>query len=371
LVNLRNDTRRSSGESVPDAQQAVIAMRKLGYVPALDGLRGIAILLVIGRHYFLWPLGGGGAGVNLFFVLSGYLITTLLFEEHAATGRISLTGFYQRRARRLVPALAVMLLAYLVGASITGGFVGAARAVAAGGFYTANIAQAYWPNLIGRRPIGPLWSLSLEEQFYLLWPLALLVLLRFGVRRRRVIVGLGVLIAAIWAERVWLTLGHANPQRILASPESSADALLCGVLVAYALQKERKRDEQLALVALLLLAFVAWAGRNEAMNGPLIDLAGAGLVMFAVQRQSWLSRALAWKPLVQLGVISYSLYLWHMLVFSWLEPAGRFAALAAALAVAWLSYRYVETPFRRRRHPAQPDHDSLAGQPAPSAGLAT
>src|SRR5690348_1727140 len=95
-------------------------MQRIGYVPALDGLRGVAILLVVGRHYFNTPGGGGAIGVGLFFVLSGFLITTLLLEEHARTGGIRLRAFYTRRARRLVPALVVMLAGYLVGAALQG-----------------------------------------------------------------------------------------------------------------------------------------------------------------------------------------------------------------------------------------------------------
>lgn len=322
---------------------------KLGYVPALDGLRGIAILLVIGRHYFGMPLGGGTVGVELFFVLSGYLITSLLLQEHKDTGRISLADFYRRRARRLTPALVLMLGAYLVGAAIQGRLHTALRASAAGAFYTANVAQAYWPHLIGREPIGLLWSLAMEEQFYLLWPFILIVLLRYGVRQRVILGGLWATIGLVCVERVWLLFHHASNQRIYASPESASDALLAGVLVAFLLREPKVRDQRRALIGIEIFAFAAFLGLIETVTGPLVDLSAALLVMFAVQKDSWLSRALAWRPLVSIGLISYSLYLWHMLILSWVGADQRLIALVLSFAVACASTRWIERPFRRRR----------------------
>jgi peptidoglycan/LPS O-acetylase OafA/YrhL len=321
---------------------------RLEYVPALDGLRGVAILLVIGRHYFNTPLGGGTAGVDLFFVLSGYLITTLLLQEHRETGRISLAGFYLRRARRLLPALIVMLGAYLIGAVVQGRLGIAARAAAAGGFYTANIAQAYWPHLMGREPIGPLWSLALEEQFYFLWPFVLIVLLRAGVRRGVILAALASLIALVCVERFWLLLSHAPDQRIYASPESASDALLSGVLLAFVLQHPKLRGERRALIGVEIFAFAAGVGLVETFTGPLVDLSAALLITYAVQQGSWLSRALSWRPLVFVGLISYSLYLWHLLILSWVGE-NRLLALPIAFGVAYVSTRWVERPFRRRR----------------------
>src|SRR5258707_14914511 len=149
---------------------------RLGYVPALDGLRGVAILLVLGRHAFTTPVGGG-YGVDLFFVLSGFLITALLLEERDKTGQVSLNGFYRRRARRLFPALAVMLTAFIAIEIVKDRAAEGFRTTLWGAFYTTNIAQAWFPHLIGRPPVSVLWSLAQEEQFYLLVPLALLLLL--------------------------------------------------------------------------------------------------------------------------------------------------------------------------------------------------
>jgi peptidoglycan/LPS O-acetylase OafA/YrhL len=129
-------------------------MKRLGYVSALDGIRGLSILLVVGFHYVDFPNGGGDTGVDLFFVLSGFLITTLLLDEHAQTGGVRLRAFYLRRARRLLPALAVLLAAYLAGAVIQGGTDAALRAAAVGGLYTANLAQAIGRTSSATSPSG-------------------------------------------------------------------------------------------------------------------------------------------------------------------------------------------------------------------------
>src|SRR6266576_950744 len=132
----RGGPRRTSVGQVSAMRDDRPAMKRLGHVPALDGVRGLAIALVVCTHYFHHPAGGAGAGVGLFFVLSGYLITTLLVEEYAGAGRIRLRAFYVRRARRLFPALALLLAVYLVVATLQGRSHAALRAVSAGGFYT-------------------------------------------------------------------------------------------------------------------------------------------------------------------------------------------------------------------------------------------
>jgi peptidoglycan/LPS O-acetylase OafA/YrhL len=162
---------------------AVGGGRALGYRPALDGVRGIAIALVVGFHAFGWP-GAGTLGVDLFFVLSGFLITAILIEEHGRTGTISIRGFYRRRARRLLPALFAMLTPYLLlaGVAVLVGQGSTVFLALAGALtYTSNIIVAVDPSAV---PAGliHLWSLAAEEQFYLIWPLLLLSLLRFGIR---------------------------------------------------------------------------------------------------------------------------------------------------------------------------------------------
>ena len=345
-------------------------MRRLGYVPALDGIRGTAILLVVSTHYFHFPAGGAGAGVGLFFVLSGYLITTLLLQEHAETGRVRLRAFYMRRARRLFPALAVLLVVYLAVAALQGRPHAALRAIAAGGFYTANITQAYWPHLINGEPIGPLWSLAEEEQFYLLWPVLLIVALAFGLRRWLIPL-LSVAIIAIWFERFWLYYyAHVPWERLYTSPEAAADRILTGVLLALLLHRGFRIHPLLAAVGLYLFLFLVFIGVLGTIGGPIIDIAGFAIVGLAVQSDG-AARVLSWRPLVWLGLISYSLYLWHVVVLSWFgfQPGGRYSyhdrsvALMVSVGIAWLSYKFVETRFRRRRAPRS---DSRGPERAPS-----
>src|SRR5262249_25897924 len=143
---------------------------RLGYRPALDGVRALAITGVVLAHAYRWP-PGGGFGVDLFFVLSGFLITTLLLEEHAAHGRISLVDFYRRRAFRLLPALYTLLLVYLAIVVVRGEFTEWFRPLSAlaAFFYATNLVEATGWGIDG--PVRHLWSLAAEEQFYFVWPL--------------------------------------------------------------------------------------------------------------------------------------------------------------------------------------------------------
>ena len=173
-------------------------MRRLGYRPSLDGLRAVAILLVVAVLPRSW-LPGGTLGVDLFFVLSGFLITTLLLEERGATGDVSLPHFYARRALRLLPALWLLLIVYVAYGLANGhhglpSHVLGAAAIGAG--HVANFfAAAGSPNQA--HYLVHLWSLAQEEQFYLLWPIVLLALLRRGVSTRTLLLGFATLVVAV------------------------------------------------------------------------------------------------------------------------------------------------------------------------------
>jgi peptidoglycan/LPS O-acetylase OafA/YrhL len=343
--------------------------QRLGHLPALDGLRGVAILLVIGRHAFRTPIGGG-YGVDLFFVLSGFLITTLLLEERDATGTIGFRRFYARRARRLVPALFAMLAVYLAVETVAGRAGDAARRIAAAGFYTANLFQAFWPHVIGRSGLGPLWSLAQEEQFYLVAPFVLLLLLRKVSERtiRRVVLAL---VAAVIIERTALTLIDGPTQRVYVGPDTHSDGLLLGTALALGLRETARKgaaryERLLGPAAALLLALVTmnilaeWAFEVEhiwaawAFQVDFVNAAAVGLVCCAVaQPRSLITRSLSWRPLVFTGRISYSLYLWNAPLLFWFNweryPQRAPFAVLLAFVAAYLSFRYVEQPFRRRR----------------------
>jgi peptidoglycan/LPS O-acetylase OafA/YrhL len=319
--------------------QALQRFVPLGHVPALDGLRGVAILLVLGFHSGL--VRGGWLGVDLFFVLSGFLITSLLLGEWA--GRtISLRSFYRRRACRLLPALVAMVAVYLGVVLVFGDAAGRRASLESallGLTYTMNIHNM----LVGTGSPDPvinhLWSLATEEQFYLVWPPLLLLLLSRSVHGKKLlacVVG-GAAIAAVgshWTITYWdaLLMGCA------------AGVLFTNGLVPHI----PKLVWELALVVALWLALFMVEG--PATNAPVVTvfaLAGSIAVLAAATSPgSWLARVLGLQPLRYVGRISYGLYIWHHPLFALL---GWRLGLPAAFATAILSFRYIEQPFLRRR----------------------
>lgn len=331
---------------------------RLGYVPALDGLRGLAVLLVVAFHYTGAPLGGP-YGVDLFFVLSGFLITTLLLEERAARGRSNLVGFYVRRARRLFPALAVMLAAYLVYNAVLGR--DAMATVADHGLYFGNI---YF--VVTHRPdqgLGHLWSLAEEEQFYLVWPLLLLLL----ARARRPLYWVGALLLLLMAYRGFFILNGASMTRLYRAPDTHSEGLVLGAVLAILRQQGFVAGEWAGKLGIILIVPPAVAG-IWSVGLPTFELGAFFLIAAAIgatEIAGWLS----FRPLVWLGTLSYSLYLWHEPILWAFHRHDRLIALALSFVCAWLSYRYVELPLRRRRRdvPAAVGTAQLAPKTAVSA----
>lgn len=320
----------------------------LGHVPALTGVRGVAVALVVGWHYYHFPFGGQG-GVDIFFVLSGFLITTLLLEEHAKYGRIGIASFYRRRARRLLPALAAMLATFVAAGAVNGrNLLGVALI---GASYAGNALHAYgshWGQLLADSPLAPLWSLAEEEQFYLVWPALLLLLARSrhpGRWLSAAIVGLSIY-------RLVLVVGGHSPVRIYFGPDTHADPILAGCLLAFLRRGGFRVGEGLAKVAVALVSVCAvagwWTPAWGAWGMPLLDL-GALLLIAAAYSPTELARGLACRPLVWLGDRSYSLYLWHVPVLA-VVGGARPAAVLVSVAAAAGSYAWIEKPFRRRRN---------------------
>lgn len=349
--------------------------RTFGYEPALDGLRGIAVMLVVAFHAFGIPRDGF-LGVDLFFVLSGFLITSLLLGEQAWRGRISLSGFYVRRALRLLPALLAFLAASLLISVIAAGarhelvlglVLERLRDSAVGALYVSNVVLA--GGGVDALPAGlsHLWSLAAEEQFYMLWP----ILLISGLARHRRWAGivLTAAIALVALRQFQLALSDVPAHRLDFGPDTRSGSILIGCLFAVLRTNESgaRRLANVARVGLpfaLVLAYllvVADLGRTLFV-GPL-TLFGfcAGIVIVAVlDERCVLRRWLSERPLVYLGRLSYSLYLWHLPVFTALGVAlvgsdgaagapRASAAVAASLVVAALSYHLVEIPFLRRK----------------------
>jgi peptidoglycan/LPS O-acetylase OafA/YrhL len=362
--------RKTRMEEVPAATQPASppAGHRLGYRPALDGVRGIAILLVIGWHAYGKP-SGGFLGVDLFFVLSGFLITSLLLQEWDLRGSISLPHFYFRRALRLLPALVVVVACYVllsVAQYVHGNHDASEFREALGGalfgvLYISNIVQATGHLLPGG--IGHLWSLATEEQFYLLWPLALYGALRCGARRRGLALGLGGVIALLFIHRLELVLRGVPQQRLYFGPDNSFDVILIGCLAgiwfnsglprALAQSSVRRVGGWLGLLVLtLMVAFsTLW---QRPLYGGLLSLyaVAAALVLLSVvlESDSLIARSLSFRPLVFVGQISYGLYLWHaMILFGLGSHLPRSVEIALAFALATASYYGVERSFLRRK----------------------
>jgi peptidoglycan/LPS O-acetylase OafA/YrhL len=310
----------------------------------LDGLRGIAILLVVVAHAWngispvnrrLFPQttnvsGGGYLGVQLFFVLSGFLITSLLLAEHGRTGRVSLVRFYERRCRRLLPALFLCTGLFLVYVFVRGG---AARDGAIGTVVKALTYTADFPGLIGLKTndwFGHTWTLAIEEQFYIVWPLLLLLAIRWGRRAVLTIALVGIAIDLA------LQFGLASPDLLM----MHWDALMAGCAVA---ATQLRVPRVAGWLAFALLA----AGTVELPNkGPWITTASVAVCLVALlhaRDAPWL-RA---RVLVYFGSISYGLYLWHPLLLRFGHSA--IPTIIVAVVIADLSFRFVERRFLVRR----------------------
>ncbi|MET3808436.1 peptidoglycan/LPS O-acetylase OafA/YrhL [Nakamurella sp. UYEF19] len=351
--------------------------RKSGFRPDIEGLRAAAVVSVILDHLFSWP-SGGFVGVDVFFVISGFLITGLLLEEYRQTGRISFTNFYRRRIRRIMPVSTVVLLCtvaatYFVFTTARARTVGVDAIWAflfSANWHFAVIGTDYWQ---ADGPVSPLqhyWSLAVEEQFYFVWPIVLVIVLglgsRLGWRASRAAIALAGLLLALAAVSFADSLWETTTRRTWAyfSTPSRAWELAVGALLAVGVPLIGK-------ISLVVRTVVGWCG-----------LAGIAAAMFLITSDSafpapWAAvpvlaaaaviisgtgptRPTLW-PLTNpvsryLGMISYSLYLWHFPIivllaafFSAGDKVYFAVALIAMLALSVLSFHLIEDPVRRSR----------------------
>lgn len=336
------------------------AGRRLPTLPALDGIRAVAIAAVLLYHSDIFWFPGGLLGVEVFFVLSGYLITSLLLGDLQSVDRMRIGEFLTRRARRLLPALFVMLAAvstifvvFLPGdvARIRGDV--AAAATYTSNWYLVGSDHSYFISFARPSPFGHLWSLAIEEQFYLIWPLLVLAALRFrGVRAVAWIAGAGIVLSLMARLVVWDS--GAGAVRVYYGTDTRVDGLLVGCLVATLLHLNVVRRVPAGLAAVAAVGILVLAGPGTPMSAnvlasTLVPWLTAGVIAAAATGTTW--EWLERRRLRLVGKRSYALYLWHHPLAVAVAPLlpGPFAFNAILMVgVAWLlaslSWRYVEAP---------------------------
>lgn len=344
----------------------------------LDGLRAIAVALVLVYHLFPGALPGGFLGVDIFFVISGFLITSLLLREAAVTGRIRLGDFWRRRARRLLPALALVLLVCTAIALPLGGdlLVGIGRQIAGTSFFVSNwVFIADGADYFARDTpelFRNTWSLAIEEQFYIVLPLLVLLLLRLRGRSTRAVIltVLGTISAALMVQ---LSLQGTDPTRVYFGSDTHTFGLFWGAALAALCQPRSLtaapapaggwRQTALAAIALTALGVLGWLaftlpeGSDQSFRGgfQLATAAALALVWAVTRPGAAIGTALDIAPLRWIGERSYGLYLWHwpLLLIATAALGGTRPWLVAGVTLlgtvltATLSYRFIEQPVRR------------------------
>ena len=381
------------------------------YVPELTGLRALAVFLAVSEHTEIPGLRGGWVGVDIFFVLSGYLITSILVADWRAKGAIRLGRFYLKRALRLYPALILMLLLgaffyrYLGDGGTAAGY---GKTALLGASYTEDFALGIFGLPYGQ--LGHTWSLAVEEQFYLLWAPVLLLLLKF---RRRPEIWLTAFIVVSWISLILTTAHVTDPPSTYYRPDTRMNELFLGCLIAFLMERYRPHVTRSRLLryalapiglGVIVLIEVYSNSHGRLLTYPQQEI-GAGLAAVALLvglvisgRRSILNRVLRLRPMVWIGTISYGIYIYFIPVFIliniWFYQrgwAGHYYLLLATqfaclLAVASLSYYLVERRFlslkdrldgaRGRRKPAHArrangGHDHTAPGELPAIASAT
>ena len=334
------------------------------YRADIDGLRAVSILLVVAYHAQPWLVRGGFIGVDIFFVISGFLITRIILSE-AKAGTFSSLAFYARRVRRIFPALIVVLATtYLIGwiVLLPDGFALLGKSTAAGVAFVSNLFQlnqtGYFAPDAAENPLLHLWSLGIEEQFYIFWPLLLVLL--FGSKYRRI--RIAAIAAASFGLSLLIFLGLKEWS--FYSPLPRAWELLAGGLLAssqvegVARQSSPLRENLLSAAGLAAIIGAAAALNKESLfPGAWALLPVLGAVLIIIAPNSTVNRVLlSSRAMVAIGLISYPLYLWHWPLLSYLgiirngvpNAIEIWAVVIVAFILAWLTYRFVEIPLRRQ-----------------------
>lgn len=342
-------------------------MTAITYRPDIDGLRAIAVLSVVLYHYGMQPLNGGFVGVDVFFVISGYLITKIIHRQ-VSEGRFTFADFYERRVRRIFPALFAMLAATLMAGLLIllpSDLKALSNASIATLLFASNVLfwrqSGYFDPSAELNPLLHTWSLAVEEQFYIVFPILLIIVERYAARWLKPLLALAALasFAACVALQGWqpAAMFYLSPFRAW---ELSLGALLA-IEAVPPIASRRLREAVAATALAVLLGSLWWTEAGLDFPGwqaafPVV--ATAALIFTGGGAPTVVHRLLAARPLVLVGLISYSLYLWHWPVIVYAKYLGggdlpafgfRLLLIVVSLALGAASYRWVETPFRRAR----------------------
>ena len=355
------------------------------HLPGLDGLRALAVIGVLAFHDD--RLTGGFLGVDLFFAVSGFLITTLLIDELQRTNTIDLIGFWGRRLRRLLPAVMVLLVVVVIFFRLfadTGQWIIARNDAPWAQFYVANWHQissgaGYWDAFAAPSAFEHLWSLAIEEQFYVVWPLLVIGAWRIGrTRALGALTGIGIIASFVAMLTIY---DGGDPTRVYMGTDTRAFSLLCGAFVALpairhaitaGMQKFRSAASGLTVALIVAIGFMWFtvSGQSEWLfRGGLLahSIASSLLAILVASSSSKLSVVFSWRPLAYIGRLSYALYLWHWPVFIYCTSerldinglALTAVRLAITFALSIASYLLVEQPIR---HKAKWAHGSQGRQ---------
>lgn len=339
-------------------------MTSLKYRPDIDGLRTLAVVPVVLFHAGATWIPGGFVGVDIFFVISGYLITSIIMRE-LQSGEFSFLRFYERRIRRIIPALLVVVLATVVSAgfiSLPDQLEGTAKSAIAAMLSVSNIwfwtQSGYFSTSAEFMPLLHTWSLAVEEQFYFTFPLLLVALTRIGLSPR---IMLTVAIVPAYAFSLWMSAAMPSAAFYLLPARAwelgLGAALAAGVFPHIRLRAAR---ELISIAGIFLIIFgLFYIDQSMLFPGwvALLPCVGAAMVIHSAEEGGLAHRLLSSRPVVFIGLISYSLYLWHWPILTWLRLASAdlhlplsTAAIGVALSLvlAVLSWRFIEKPFRSR-----------------------
>ena len=338
------------------------------YRPDIDGLRAIAVLLVVFNHAGFSAFSGGYIGVDVFFVISGFLITRIILEQ-IEKGRFSLYDFYIRRARRILPALYAVLIAVMIAGYffyLPSDYTILAQSTLSAILFASNIffwksSGGYFSASAEEMPLLHIWSLSVEEQFYFVWPFALILALKLKSNKLQIAITAFILATSFALAEIGIRSGWTSTYFLL---PSRAGELLVGALLASWLHTRRPNSTrkglhlELASIAgaLMIIIPAFYLSKNSSFPGlnALIPCLGAAIVIGSrAFGETLVSKLLSVRPLVFVGLISYSVYLWHWPLISFIKYSKTevtsvlaLSLVLASIALGYLSWRFIEQSFR-------------------------